>query len=372
MNPCIYRSPVDDPERFACSNRKDLLHSGTVPALICKSCPYAKPTSSPLDYFAATQELFVLRALSGEYVAKPRSCGGCNTVKHRSETLQFVWPFWAGGANGDELRWSIRSVQHHYEGKAKITIVGDRPEWWQGHVINKPRIAQSANWPFRDMLSKMWTIATHREIDSEFVWMMDDVYLIKPCDFNDIQTPRAYGWNGSKATSWQRRKANTMQALANEGKTQHDYATHLPHYAEQSKLREIYERHDLHNNTMLWEVLYGNTFRGRPEHPHPFFARINKRMDLASVKKQCRAAFIMNHAAHAWCEGIREYLEELLPDPATGEVEVEGYKPEFIKRGTTKLIRHVKRRPRHTHRKVIERQNRERNTSPDDHSGGVH
>lgn len=38
----------------------------------------------------------------------------------------FVWTYWAGGAVGDELRYSIRSVLHHHP-QARVIVVGDKP-----------------------------------------------------------------------------------------------------------------------------------------------------------------------------------------------------------------------------------------------------
>jgi hypothetical protein len=70
-------------------------------------------------------------------------------------------------------------VETFFEGATKITIVGDRPPWYRGHVIDQPRIGPCANRGFRDMLAKMQTMASHPEIDREFVWMMDDVYFLQ-------------------------------------------------------------------------------------------------------------------------------------------------------------------------------------------------
>jgi neutral trehalase len=79
------------------------------------------------------------------------------------------------------------------------------------------------------MLAKMWTMASHPQIDSDFVWMMDDVYLIKPTTWDELDAPRAVRWVEDRRNSWQRRKSNTMRALRAAGHTNHDYATHLPH-----------------------------------------------------------------------------------------------------------------------------------------------
>ena len=206
------------------------MHGGTVPIEICNLCPYA--TTAPRDFFAATASLLLQKHRTGEMRANPKTCGGCDETKHRTANepaMQFVWPYWQGGAQADELRWSIRSVETFFQGKAKITIIGDRPDWYHGHVIRKKRVpASKTNQAFRDMLSKVFYIATHAEIDPECVWMMDDIYFLKPFTLDAIKTPRAEPWRPDESNSWQKRKTASMEALAARGLTQHDYATHLP------------------------------------------------------------------------------------------------------------------------------------------------
>lgn len=198
------------------------------------------------------------------------------------------------------------------------------------------------------MLSKVWFIASHAEIDEQCVWMMDDIYFLKPFTLSDIETPRAEPWRKSSANSWQRRKTNTMEHLATLGATQHDYATHLPHTVEKQKLRAMFDEHDLHHNTMLWEVLYGNLYRGQPIRTRPFFVRLKNQSTPDEYKHVTRNAIVLNHTESAWCEGMREFLSELLPNPCTAEGVNAVAKPQFKIR--KKVNRVVKRRPLETHR----------------------
>ncbi len=267
--------------------------------------------------------------------------------------MQFVWPYWDGGANGDELRWSIRSVETFFQGRAKITIIGDRPAWYHGHVIRKKRVPKhKPNRRYRDMLSKVFFIATHEEIDAECVWMMDDIYFAKPFTVEDIKTPRAEPWTRDDSNTWQRRKIASMEALQARGASLHDYATHLPHWLEKSKLRELFEAFNLHENTMLWEVLYGNTYRDNPQRTRPFFVRLKNQASAETYRQITQQATVINHIVSAWCEGLYDFLSELLPNPSTAEGAEAVSKPGFIVRKKTK--RSVKRRPLETHRAYIE------------------
>ena len=350
LKPCRYRGHANG-EVFSCDNTTDLIHGGFVTSQFCTICPYAVPPA--VGFFAQTEQLLIQKARRGEITVAAKPCGGCNEVKRReTDVMQFVYPYWHFGANDDEIRWSVRSVEQNYQGTSKITIIGDKPPWYAGHYIPQRRVHKhTTNRPFRDMLTKVWTMATHPEIDQEFVWMMDDVYLIKPFTVDELAVPRAVRWQESESNSWQRRKKNTMRALAQAGHTVHDYATHLPHVVEKDKLRQLYEEFGLQKNTMLWEVLYGNTFRGHPQSPFPFFRRIQKKISLEDLKQLTEQASVFNHTSSAWCPGVRQFLAELLPNPSSCESE-HFFMPKY--KVTQRVRPPVKRRPPETHRVHIE------------------
>jgi len=295
--------------------------AGITPLEACGRCQLRRP---PGDFFAQTERLLIKKQTTGEYSPQPKPCGGCrdSVLRRAAHDLQFCWCYWDGGADGDELRFSIRSIEQFFQGVAKITIIGDRPEWYQGHHIPKKRVpASRPQREYRDMLGKVWFIATHPEVDEKSVWMMDDVYAIKPFTAEDLEIPRAERWRPSRKNRWQRIKTNTMNALAREGFTQHDYATHAPHVAEKGKLVEIFNRFDLHNNVMLWEVLYGNVFRGKPRSSRymNWFARFYEQMTADQYRLRLTHSTFFNHTSGAWCRGLFDYLSELLPNPSTAE-----------------------------------------------------
>lgn len=353
MKQCTYRGAFSN-GKYVCTNLHDLIHDGFVSEKTCEICPYSTPPAT--GFFAQTSQLLVKKARRGEITVAAKPCGGCEETLHRLPELpsmQFVWPYWEGGANGDELRWSIRSVEQLFQGRAKITIIGDKPDWYQGHVIRKKRVpASKPNRAFRDMLSKVFFIATHAEIDSECVWMMDDIYFLKPFTLEDIKLPRAEPWRRSTGNSWQKRKTASMEALAARGLPQHDYATHMPHWLEKSKLRTMFDDFNLHENTMLWEVLYGNLYRESPQRTRPFFVRFKNQASSDAYKQLTQRATVMNHVASAWCDGLRNFLADLLPHPSTTEGGQALAKPQYVVRKKAK--RTVIRRPLETHRAYIE------------------
>jgi hypothetical protein len=349
MRDCKYGTIIDEFE-VACSNFTDLVHSGTLPVSICDLCPFISPRGGS-DYFSATESLLTHKQRIGEYTSNPQPCGGCADTKHRllldkeldEPTLQFVWPYWHGGAKGDEIRFSVRSVETFFQGRARCLIVGDRPPWYTGEHLPHRRVSRrTPNRGFRDMLSKVLVMATRDEIDSEFVWMMDDVYFLRPFTLDDMRTPRANLWRPSERNGWQKRKTLSMAALASRGMTQHDYATHLPHHVEQSKLATLFDEFDLRNTTLLWEVLYGNTYRENPIGTDPFFRRIVKQRSVAALRLLTTHAKVLNHTSGVWGPDMRSFLLTLMPDPTASELSDQSAVPTF--RTTRRQKRVVKRR----------------------------
>lgn len=322
---------------------------------ICSTCSYfMQHNDKPFSF--RNGEAFLLSAPDPPKKESP--CTSCKEVKRVKNTdghTQFVWPYWHGGAIGDEIRFSVRSVETFFEGKTTCTIIGDKPPWFFGHYIPQKRVSRNTpNRPFRDMLSKVKTMAEHKEISDNFIWMMDDIYLIKPCSLDDLKVPRAIEWKKSEKNSWQRRKTFTMKALESLGRTTYDYATHLPHWVEKNKLFQIFQEFNLDENTMLWEILYCNTFREEPKKTYPFFKRISQNYTTEQIIKLTKEATIFNHTSNCWSKPVRQFLLELLPKETTSENFLQ-FEAESNSQKSFKKNRNVKRRPPETHRRHIER-----------------
>ncbi len=337
-------------DRFECFNLQDMIHGGVVSRRTCEACPYS--TTGRGDFFAQTARL----SARTKSTVVPKPCGGCPDVKRRdTEVLQFVWPYWAGGAQGDELRWSMRSVQKFYAGQTSFLLIGDKPDWYTGPYLPQARVRKhTPNRGFRDMLAKVRTMAHHESTASLFVWMMDDIYFIKHVDLQALETPRADRWLPNDGNGWGRRKNNTMRVLSERGFTTHDYATHLPHVVEKDKLAKLFTDFELDQNTLLWEVLYGNVFRRDPQPPRPFLARTWKPLSADEYTALTQRSVVVNNTNDAWCAGLREYLMGLLPESCSVETGGVEQSPKTYRTPRPKRV--VKRRPPHTHRAYIERQ----------------
>lgn len=330
---CKYQAELSE-ESCVCMSSK-IIHTGTVPLFICKTCPYRKEP----DFFSATEQLWNRQQQTGEYKPVSKPCGGCNKtealqpaeVPNRAAiepdgTTQFIWCYWHAGAKSDELRWSMRSVEQNFQGRASFLVIGDRPPWYDGPWIQQPRIQTDSKGftrGLRDVLAKMETLSRHPDVAESFVWMMDDVFLTKPVALAELQIPRHAGpIKDSKRNRWQKIKTNTRNRLLRNGFPGNDYATHAPHFAEKAKLRELFQTWNPLGHIFLWEVAYQNTFAGeRAQQSVNWLSRTRKQY---SEEWYRNAKPILNVCANGWGETIRNALVNMFPDEHTGEM---GMKP---------------------------------------------
>lgn len=338
MKACVYRESVDN--GFIACHCEKLLCPETIPDTVCNVCPYA--TAPSTDYLTANAQLGRKLIKTGAIKpVKPRPCGNCpgdhtekrlpqaavpdhrTTPDQQPDELQFVWTYWHAGAQFDELRWSIRAIESNYQGKARITVIGDKPPWYEGHWIRQPRLQikdKGFQRGLRDVLAKMDTLSRHPDIDDEFIWMMDDVFLTQPTNYADLKTPRAAGTiRENKGNRWQSIKSSTAARLIRNGHTAYDYGTHLPHHVDKSKLREMFERWNPREHLFLWEVVYGNLYRDRPQNCIPYLARLRRGHDAATYDRIAATAHWINIAAKGGGHHIRNWLVSRYPQPASCE-----------------------------------------------------
>jgi len=344
MKPCKYRHSVEEEDSTCgCHNTQDLLHGGRVSFNTCRMCPYAE---APLVTGLGDLVELGLNAvgITEDRVKKVTGKDDCGCKKRKAalnklvpfgvpeepqedctpDELQFIWVYWDGGAGLDELRYSMRSVEKNYQGKAKLTIIGDRPIWFKGHVIRQSRVNvgdRGFQRGLRDVLAKMDTLSRHPDVQDEFVWMMDDVFMVQPCTYADLVIPRAGGRiRSSKHNRWQAIKTNTAARLERNGHTTYDYGTHLPHHVEKAKLAEMFKVWKPLDHLFLWEVVYGNLYRGKPQSHVPFLRRTKDQHSNVTYNRWARQNSFFNLAQNGWGNQIRNWLIDRFPERAAGEV----------------------------------------------------
>lgn len=232
--------------------------------------------------------------------------------------MQFVWFYITGPENGFELRKSILSVQRNLPGNHQITIVGDAPSWYDGHHIRVAPVRMrvpTGHLAFRDTQNKLVQSSKHPEINDSFIWMMDDVYFLKTTTIEQIAQPIFDPWyRVNTKTIWHQLIRITFAALQKQGKSNLQYATHLPHLFEKEKLREIFEVYDYPKTLLLFENLYRNHFED-PSKAIPytgFLKRLLVPLTLAQLNEIDE--HVLNYQSKCFTPQMKAFLEAKFPE----------------------------------------------------------
>jgi|TARA_R110002110_G_scaffold145775_5_gene335349 hypothetical protein len=236
--------------------------------------------------------------------------------------LQFVWCYFHRAAKQDELRFSMRSVEKHFQGEASFLVIGDKPPWYDGPFIDCPRIRKGKGFRrgLHDVQHKMWTLSNDALVEQEFVWMMDDIFMVQLTNVKDLMTPRAAGKIGqSRMNGWQTVKTNTGNRLREGGFPARDYATHLPHFVQKEKLKVLFELWDPLKETFLWEVAYHNLHRHEPAKHAPFLRRVKAERSPEWYDRISTQSHFLNIYNNGWGADLRNWLIDQFPNRHEGE-----------------------------------------------------
>lgn len=238
----------------------------------------------------------------------------------------FVWVYWKEGAEGNEINYSIRSVQKFIP-SADIVVCGDRPDGYKGKFIRCPRISQRPFIQWHDSIQKLLAIIESELVAERFCWMYDDTYFLKPTTIDDIAKPRAWAsmaqqMNRQPKTSWQAVKQETARLLYGERMPMFDFATHYPTVFEKSRLRETIERFDCHLRPVIIENLYLNHHLAslldqcglqKPIQPTDFIYLQRPAETVSRIVQLTENKTCLNNGHRAYNSALRLFLAKLFP-----------------------------------------------------------
>ncbi len=232
--------------------------------------------------------------------------------------MQFVWFYITGPDHGFELRKSILSVQRNVPGDHKITVIGEKPAWYEGHHLKVAPIRMrvpTGHLPFRDTQNKLVQAVNSPEIDDSFIWMMDDVYFLKETSVEEICRPIYDPWyRVNTKTIWHQLIRITFAALQKQGKSNLQYATHLPHLFEKEKLREMFALYDYPKTLLLFENLYRNHYENQEQAiPYTgFLRRLLVPMPINGL--HAITEHVLNYQSKCYTPQMKTFLEQKFPE----------------------------------------------------------
>lgn len=261
-----------------------------------------------------------------------------NADRYGSGQVAFVYPFWQPPAKYDELRWSIRSIYKHFKGdEFKIIVAGSRPilkrqteSWYSGELIEIPRTVHgSGRVSIEDAAGKFLAALKHPETPERIVWMMDDVFFLRDTTWEELELPRAgYRFkpetvdNAPENNWWRKAKKETAKALIEAGLPTWDFATHLPHAVYRDEVIKAFDRFQIVERCLLWEMIYENIrIAESPQPVTPFLRMISGNKCKRGMESATAKATVLNVAGNGWTENLRSFLYSHLPEKSPLETD---------------------------------------------------
>ena len=183
-------------------------------------------------------------------------------------------PYKQSDSQGNEIRLALNGWRKFCQFKYHFIVIGKFDESlinefpWV-HFIKCKTIEKKAGQynPHLDINNK-FNIIYRNYINSYdgFIWMVDDNYAIKPFNLDDITTVHYHntpftGNEKSPTSYWPHDKWKTRQLLDKENLPHYNYTTHYPCYFEFNKLKEIWNRYNMMNESYVLEDIYFNYFK---------------------------------------------------------------------------------------------------------------
>jgi len=180
----------------------------------------------------------------------------------------FVYPYVNGEDRFEELRYSLRSLEMHFKEPFNVIIVGDCPEWLKDaiYIPHTRQTGMHENILF-DAISKMKMICSSPLVNSYFIRMFDDIYLLQDMTFETINMVRAlYNMDehdrtltdGTASNTWRRQLWRTYDALKSKGQPAWNTETHLPEVYLKSVMNYVIDEFQALEKRLLMSTLYHN------------------------------------------------------------------------------------------------------------------
>jgi hypothetical protein len=256
-----------------------------------------------------------------------------------AERISAVWVYWAGGAEGDELRYSMRSVCQHFVDMQNVVLCGDVPEWFGGDAIESPRFgavagrrtfgsARFVKWI--DSIVKLLRIVADPRVSDRFLWLYDDTIMLRDMTAAELATPRATGLlypdtSLPASNNWREVVRRTAEDLNTAGLPGRNFSHHGPVVYDKAKLSQTIARFLPMFRPRVIESLYLNHWADPADiRPAAEWLQYTRRPGVDWRPR--RSAAICNFGTFA--DSVERYVAARWPDPCA--IELDGGVPATV------------------------------------------
>ena len=254
------------------------------------------------------------------------------TLKQSGKVIDIIYPNVAHLAQWEELKYSIRSLKNLSDVSIRLWIVGDKPDWITDDVGFIP-VEFSGKTPRIDILHKHLAVINHPDVGEEYIWMNDDIYLVNKVMYADLCLPVAVDDLQQKAkrldpqTVWGRDNLRTIRLLKQEGLPTYNYAAHIPHRFEKSKLKFLIDKYNMMEDPIVLTLIYYNywfqnftPYRDSLDLTNNQGFCVNRPVpNWSNFDKHLKVKKYLNNSEAGMTEEFQTRLRQLFPDPSSYE-----------------------------------------------------
>ena len=240
--------------------------------------------------------------------------------------LEIYIPYLAKAANGDELKYALRSIDKYVKFKYIVTIVGDKPKWCT--TVRHVSWKRNVRGPFPsvfDTLNKLRAFINQKSCVDNYVIWYDDTYVLKDIDehvfdktyalYPLVKEPRNKQYQSGRVWA----SANAVKAKL-PGKKVYSFETHMPRMFSKQMMREIFATYNMVDERLLPATVYYNHFLSekpgiitkRGEIKAGFYRNSSDHGFTVSdnINRACENKIFLNNAPHCWAK-VEAYLKDI-------------------------------------------------------------
>ena len=188
-----------------------------------------------------------------------------------------ILPYAPGGSQGNEIQIALSCWRKFCKFKYHFVVIGEFTEQlkqefpWVEFIYTKRVPVKPGQYnPHLDIQHKfeIGYEKYHTEYNG-FIYMVDDNYAIKPFRLSDIVTIYYHelsfiGRKDAPTSWWKHDKWKTRQLLDREHLPHINYTAHYPCYFEFNRIKELWDKYDMRNESYVPEDIYFNSYEHEP------------------------------------------------------------------------------------------------------------
>ena len=154
---------------------------------------------------------------------------------------------------GQELKYSIRSLENVKNWNGEVFVAGDNEDWFKDVKVIE---AKKSHVKWTDQENKLRAIVGDKRVADDFIYFNDDMYCVTPTEITPLYDGKLENYTGKNG--WQKAKSDTKDYLEKKGATIFNYDIHVPMVFNKDKLAKILDILD--ENRKQPRSLYGNLY----------------------------------------------------------------------------------------------------------------